>query len=175
MFFALFLITAAAQGCSSGGVNVDSQADTTSLQKYVQQAMPKLDTFEAKHKEMMRQIGSSLHQGPNKNYQYDRETVLRHTAKMQGELDSLQQDFRAMTLPKSAESFAGNIMQLILNERIFIDKLETAFKAENQEISEGAWSGLAANAQLPPYQKGLLVAAMLRVSGATQNANAAAK
>ena len=175
IFFTLILIAVIALACSSGGTNTVSEADITGLQKYVQQATPKLDTFEARHKEMMRQIGSSLHQGPNKNYQYDRETVLGQTAKMRGDLDNMRQDFRAMTLPKSAESFAGNIMQLIVNEMVFIDKLDTTFKAENQEISEGVWAGLAANAQLIPYQKSRLVSEMQRVSGATQNANARGK
>ena len=164
-----------ALACSSGGGSTNSQAEITGLQKYVQQALPKLDTFEARHKEMMRQIGSSFHQGQNKNYQYNKETVLGHTAKMRGELDTLQQDFRAMTLPKSGESFAGNIMQLIVNELVFIDKLEKAFNSDSQEISEGAWSGLTANAQLISYQKSRLIAEMQRVSNATQNANAREK
>jgi hypothetical protein len=175
MFFTLVLIASVTLACSSGGGSTDSQADITSLQKYTQQATTKLDAFEARHKEMMRQIGSSLRQRPNKNYQYNKETVLGHTAKMRSELDNMQQDFRAMTIPKSAESFAGNIMQLIVNELVFIDKLEKAFQSENQEISEGAWPGLTANGQLILYQKGRLVGEMQRVSSATQNANAREK
>lgn len=174
-FFAPLLIALMSAACSSGGVSVDTQAEISGLQKYVQQVTPKLDAFEARHKEMMRQIGSSFHQGQNKNYQFDREAVLGHTAKMRGDLDAMQQEFRAMTLPKSGESFAGNIMQLIVNELVFIDKLEKAFKAETQEISEGEWSGLTANAQLISYQKSRLIAEMQRVSNSMQNANGRAK
>jgi hypothetical protein len=94
---------------------------------------------------------------------------------MRGELDSIQKDLRAMTIPKTGESFSGNMMQLIQNEQIFLDKLEAGFKSESHEISEGAWSELSANAGLIPYQKSLLVGAMLKVSGATPNANAGAK
>ena len=175
IFFTLVLIASITIACSSGGGSTDPQTDITGLQKYTQQATPKLDAFEARHKEMMRQIAASLRQGSNKNYQYDKETVLGYTAKMRGDLDNMQQDFRAMTVPKSGESFAGNIMQLIVNELVFIDKLEKAFQSENREISEGAWAGLTANAQLIPYQKSRLVGEMQRVSGAAQNANAQGK
>jgi hypothetical protein len=172
VLFALVSIAlAGALGCSPESGETNSQPETTGLEKYVQQASPKLDALVARHKEMMQQIGNSLRQGSNKSYHYNRETVSDQTAKMGKELDRAQQDFRAMTIPKSGESFANNIMQLILNERIFIEKLENAFKSESQEIPEAVWAELTASAELTPRQKGLLIAEMLRVSGATANAN----
>jgi hypothetical protein len=77
-----------------------------------------------------------------------------------------------MKIPKSAESFAGNIMQWIQNERYFLDKLEIASKPENQEISGSTWMDLSANAHMIRYQKNLLVNAMMKASGGTQNSNA---
>jgi seryl-tRNA synthetase len=173
--FALILIAPAWLACSSGGESARSQTEITGLQKYVQQVMPKLDALEARHKEMMQQIGASLRQGANRNYQYDADKVSGHVARMRGELDNMQQDFRAMTIPKTGESFAGNIMQLIQNERVFVDKVEDRFKSEAHEISEGAWSELTANAAMTPYQKSLLVGAMMKVTGITQNANSGGK
>ena len=175
LLFALILIASATPACSSGGGGERSQADITALQKYVQQALPKLDALEARHREMMQQIGASLRQGANKNYQYDEEKVSGHIARMRSELDAMQQDFRAMTIPKTGESFAGNMMQLIQNERVFVDKVESRFKSETHEISEGEWSELTANAAMTPYQKNLLVGAMMKVTSATQNANSVVK
>jgi hypothetical protein len=175
LFLALILITSASLACSQGGGNSNSPAETSSLQKYVQQAVPKLNMLETRHKEMMRQLEKTLRVTPNKNYQYDREKYIDSIAGMRTELDNAQKDFRAMTIPKNAESFAGNIMQWIQNERYFLEKLEAATKAENQEISENAWAELAANSQLIPYQKNLLVNAMMKVSGATLNANTGGK
>src|SRR5215216_7262915 len=117
VFFALASTALmAVLACSPGGAKTNSQAETTGLQKYVQQAATKLDALEARHKEMMQQIGHSLrqvgdflHRGPNKSYHYDREVVSDQTAKMGKELDRAQQDFRAMTIPKSGESFANNV------------------------------------------------------------------
>jgi predicted DNA binding protein len=172
LFLGLALIASASQGCSSGGGAARSEAETTALQKYVRQVLPKLDALEASHKDMMRQIGDSLRPGADKGYRYDEDKVAGQISRMRAELDNMQKDFREMTIPKSGESFAGNIMQLIQNERIYLDKVESRFKSESHEISEGAWSELTANAALTPYQKSLLAGAMTKVAGLTQNANA---
>ncbi|HVG21297.1 MAG TPA: hypothetical protein VNI02_19805 [Blastocatellia bacterium] len=175
LFFTLALIASGSLACSSGGGAGRSQSETTALQKYVQEALPKLDALEALHKDMMQQIGKSLRPGANKGYQYDENKVADQIARTRGGLESMQKDFRAMTIPKSGESFAGNIMQLIQNEQIFVDKVESRFKSETREISEGAWSELTANAGMTPYQKNLLVGAMTKVAGLTQNSNAGGK
>jgi hypothetical protein len=175
LFLALILIVPASLACSSGGGNANSPAERTNLQKFVQQAVPKLDRLEARHKEMVQQLEKALHVTPNKNYQYDRETFVDNIARMRSDLDNAQKDIRAMTIPKTGESFAGNIMQWIQNERYFLDKLETATKPENPEISGSTWADLSANAQVISYQKGLLVNAMMKASGATQNANTGGK
>lgn len=175
LFFALILVALVSPACSSGGQSADPQTSTTNLQKYVQQVVPKLNALEVRHKEMVRQIEKTLHVTPNHNFRYDREPFLDNVARMRSDLDDAQKDFRAMTIPKSAESFAGNVMQWIQNERYFLDKLEAATKSENQEISGATWSDLSANAGVIPYQKDLLVNAMLKASGATQNSNAAGK
>ncbi|HEX8091086.1 MAG TPA: hypothetical protein VF762_19685 [Blastocatellia bacterium] len=175
LFFGLVLIASASQACSSGSGTARTEAETTGLQKYVRQALPKLDALEALHKDMMQQIGKSLRPGANKSYRYDEDIVAGQINRVRTELDNMQKDFREMTIPKSGESFAGNIMQLIQNERIFVAKLESRFKSDSQEISEGAWSELTANAAMTPYQKSLLAGAMAKVSGLTQNANAGGK
>jgi hypothetical protein len=174
-FLALILIVSASLACASGGGNANSPAETSRLQKFVQQAVPKLNTLEARHKEMVQQLEKALHVTPDKNYRYDRETFVDNIARMRSDLDNSQKDIRAMTIPKTAESFVGNIMQWIQNERYFLDKLETATKPENQEISGSTWADLSSNAQVISYQKNLLVNAMMKVSGATLNANADGK
>lgn len=175
LFFGLVLIAAASQGCSPGGGTARTEAETTGLQKYVRQVLPKLDALEALHKDMMQQIGNSLRPGANKSYRYDEGIVAGQISRVRAEMDNMQKDFRGMTIPKSGESFAGNIMQLIQNERIFVEKIESRFKSESHEIGEGSWSELTANAAMTPYQKSLLAAAMTKVSGLAQNANAGGK
>jgi hypothetical protein len=172
LFLALILIAPTSLACSSGGGSANSPAERSNLQKFVQQALPKLNTLEDRHKEMVQQIEKTLRVTPEKNYQYDRDTFVDNIARMRTDLDNAQKDFRAMKIPKSAESFAGNIMQWIQNERYFLDKLEIASKPENQEISGSTWSDLSANAHMIRYQKNLLVNAMMKASGGTQNSNA---